>query len=105
MRVKILSDPCTDLYKVWILDDNLCLSSRRGTVVYPDSTCHPKCVSYDYGEVMPEPSLILTRDTLQAFAEEAIKTVPPNESMNLHLKDAIVVRDRLLTIVEKCHAS
>jgi hypothetical protein len=101
MRVKIQEDVCTDRYKVWILDDSLSLTPRNGVVVYPDSTYNPKCMTYAYNEILPGPSLILTRDMLQALAEEAVKTIPPNESMANHLKDAIAIRDRLLTMAEK----
>ena len=48
------------------------------------------------------PSLTLPDESfLKAFVETAAEVMPPNTQMFEHLKDAIKVRDRLLTIIEK----
>jgi hypothetical protein len=58
-------------------------------------------VPYERGNILPGPSLIFTKDMLEAFVSAACHEVPPGEAVERHLKDALSVRDRLLTLVEK----
>lgn len=56
------------------------------------------------GTVMPEPTFFLSSEVLAAIvaagnAEQGVK--PPNTSQADHLADAVGVRDRLLTLIEK----
>ena len=48
-----------------------------------------------------EPSLIMPAHEFEAMVEAARGKFVPSEQMHEHLKDAIMVRDRLLGIVER----
>lgn len=59
-------------------------------------------VSVDPGGELPsEPTLILPIEVFKLLAEKALEDMPPSTATVQHLKDAIQVRDRLLSIVEK----
>ncbi len=47
-----------------------------------------------------QPSLVLPREMLQALVDESEEVLEPDGATNRHLKDAVKVRDRLLSLVE-----
>jgi hypothetical protein len=53
------------------------------------------------GASLPEPTLELREDALQVLVAEASGILPPSDATTVHLRDAITVRDRLLTLVER----
>jgi hypothetical protein len=58
-------------------------------------------VNVPIGEIINTPSFLFPVDMFKAIVETGVKTIPPNTAMQNHLQDTIVVRDRLLTTVEK----
>lgn len=50
---------------------------------------------------MPEPTLELREDALQALVAAASEIQPASDATTTHLKDAISVRDRLLALIER----
>jgi hypothetical protein len=82
--------------KVWIY----AISGERCRTFYPTSD-QTKVIVTEVGKTMPnEPSLYIETDILKALVDGLTPQFPPSEVMNNHLKDAIMVRDRLLKIVE-----
>ena len=53
------------------------------------------------GALLPEPTLYLPDEALQELVREASNVVPVEDATSAHLQDAIEVRDRLLSLVEK----
>ena len=54
------------------------------------------------GQSLPErPSLCIPNEMLQAIVDAATPQFPPSQTLDRHLQDAIKVRDRLLTLIEK----
>lgn len=51
--------------------------------------------------IQPEPSLVIPGDLLEQLVAAASDVVPPSAALSRHLADAITVRDRLLTMVER----
>jgi hypothetical protein len=83
--------------KVWIYQSH----PQGTTVFYPEGDVI-RTVDIKNGELFPkEPSLRLPNGMLQALVDAAMPQFPPSEALDRHLRDAIGVRDRLLTIVEK----
>lgn len=52
------------------------------------------------GAALAAPLLRLPLDAVQALASALCETLPPDQAVVNHLKDAVNTRDRLLTIVE-----
>lgn len=98
MRVKVEHDFIRDAMKVWFF------TRRNETAV----TVH-RMVGDDQWQdedvpsngLMPEPSVVLRRDMLEALVAAASDVLPPSGAQSAHLADAITIRDRLLTLVEK----
>lgn len=51
--------------------------------------------------LLPEPTFELPRDALPALIEAASDFLPPSAATDRHLKDAIEVRDRALSLIER----
>jgi hypothetical protein len=99
VKIHVERDWMTNTVKVWIYQhDGFTNSTRMFRVVGPDEWQHE---DVPQGGEVGEPSLVLLPGVAEALVQELSKIAPPNETMALHLKDAIGVRDRLLTLVEK----
>lgn len=80
------------------------LYERRGghlDIIYPTSTIDAKVVTVDLGDELPaEPSLYMSPEMVKALVTATSSVMPPSDATERHLKDAMVIRDRLLAIVE-----
>lgn len=97
MKVKTAWRPGTDMIDVWIYQETF-QGKRQAVVVMGADT-------WEWREVedatRPEPSLTLPGEVFQALMAEGSDILPPSAAQARHLEDAIKVRDRLLTLVEK----
>lgn len=93
MKARVEKDWLTDSMKVTFFDH-----TPSGTVVY-DLPSGTATILKD-GEEAPEP-LRFPRDSLAALVAEASGILPPSAATTAHLQDAVAVRDRLLTLVER----
>lgn len=56
----------------------------------------------DENAAAPEqPGFVMPLGALEKLVAEALRVLPPNDQQERHLSDAVDVRDRLLTLVEK----
>lgn len=53
------------------------------------------------GAELPEPSLQLPEEALSALIAAVSEILPASDATTGHLKDAVMVRDRLLSLVER----
>lgn len=100
MKVKVERDWVRDAYKVWFY-----LAVETGSRVLRIDGDVREWVEVAPGAVLPEPSLILHEQEARLLAPELLGVLPPDTSMSNHLNDAVKVRDRLLTLVEKAAQS
>lgn len=98
MTIRVVMEPekFRDTMGVWILDE----SFDKLYILRPLGETW-KYEPLDEGYTLPEPSLRFGKELFKAFIEAAMGHAAPDPSVVSHLKDAITVRDRLLTIVEK----
>jgi len=61
-------------------------------------------VDVQQGEQMPGPSFSLPDFMFKALIAAGAEVLPPDRAQASHLADAITVRDRLLTLIEKDQA-
>lgn len=64
---------------------------ERGRIVW---------TQHSSGAIVP-PFLTLSPEVMKAIVDAGTGTFPPTDATTAHLKDAIAVRDRLLTVVER----
>lgn len=56
--------------------------------------------SYGPGE-SPEPSFVVDRQVIEAIISAGSDFLPPSQATDRHLADAIGIRDRLLSLMER----
>lgn len=92
IRCKIEQDFMSRNLKVWLAMD----TAHGADVWYPSGEMH----QIKEGELII-PSLLIPQPMMEALLREAQNFIPATDATTAHLKDAIEVRDRLLTMVEK----
>lgn len=94
MRAVVQPDLITRQVKVWLYDDG-----PDGTRIYsPDGL---EVRTLPYGTERGEPSLMIHKEALKALIGASTDSFPASDATTAHLKDAIGVRDRLLSLVER----
>lgn len=68
-------------------------------VFRPEAPLSPERVASEVD--LPAPSLVLPNDWIAALVAEASDQLPPSSAQAAHLADAVMVRDRLLTLIER----
>lgn len=96
MKARIERDWASLAAKVWFYE-----ASEIGTRVLRPSDGGWSWEAVEHGQSLPDPSLKIPEDALQELVREASNILPAEDATTKHLNDAIGVRDRLLTIVEK----
>lgn len=99
MEAHVEKDILTRHVKVWIWQprgrhsfDQIVAAEPGGEVILQ---------TFEDMSVQPPPSFILPEDALKALVAAASDVLPPSDATVDALKDARVVRDRLLTLVEQ----
>lgn len=98
LRVGIARDPENDYARLYIWAKDA--DGRRVQVIIRGQDAMQE-VRADEGKPAKEPSLTLPWDLLQALRAAVVPDVNAGEAVSAHLRDAIAVRDRLLTLVER----
>lgn len=93
-QVRIWKNPVSDFLSVWLLRRH----PDKISILGPDLKT---VTEIDPWAILPEPTLQISPDTLRAFVDAASGFTSADDATRNHLKDAIMVRDRLLTIVER----
>ena len=99
IEVKIVESISTDDFRIWIYERRY---PRIVAFFRPTDKYGGEWKELDAGEPMPEEySMRIPIQVLHTLVS-AVNHIPiPSESMYAHLVDAIKMRDRLLTILEK----
>lgn len=95
IRARIEDDFPRRGVKVWVYRDD-----SRPAVLRLDETGLERWDELAIG-VDVEPTLVLPEAALAAIVAEAGNVLPPSAATDRHLTDAVAVRDRLLTLVER----
>jgi hypothetical protein len=100
MKAKIVKQWNLDESQVWLYEETRSAGELYIYKVGPTGHLLGKLINK--GDLLPEDwCMHLPHDALKALVDAAKDEYPPSDATVGQLKDAIAVRDRLLTIVEK----
>lgn len=101
MEAFVDTNPMSGITKVWIYWPNGLGPEPGMSYLVNDGPGQWKTVVQSSAEQAPEPTLELPLHAAEALASALATMGRPEESTQRHLTDAIKVRDRLLTMLEK----
>lgn len=88
----------TSILDVWIWERGM--GSKPRQLIFKGAE-EVEWREYEDGERLEGPSLSLPDDVWRALSGKINGVLPASEATERHLKDAVEIRDRLLTLVEK----
>lgn len=101
MQAHVDTNPMTGITKVWIYSLTGPYGSEQFSYLVNEGAGQWSTVEQPANQEPPEPTLELSRFAAEALASALATMGRPEEATQRHLTDAIKVRDRLLTMLEK----
>lgn len=95
MKAEIRRNPASFQASVWLYDE-----TSQGRAVLRDIEGN-EVERIINGAIIPEPTFICPIDVIEALVAAGSDLLPPDRAQGKHLDDAIGVRDRLLTLIER----